>query len=194
VSPVNDPPVAVDDGPIQHSTVLPITIDVLKNDSDEDNDHRDLTITTVSSPSIGSTIIENNQIVFQPTGVESGEVTFTYIIQDPDGLTDEATVTIEYHYDPFKVSEGFSPNNDGNNDAWYIRNIEVYPNNLLKVFDRWGILVYQVQQYNNASIVWDGRANAGMQSGDLLDSGTYYYVLNLGDNSAPLTGFVEIVR
>jgi gliding motility-associated-like protein len=194
VKPVNDPPTAVDDGPFKHETVVPITIDVLENDSDEDNDHSDLIITSVSSPSIGSTTIENNQIVFQPSGMESGEVIFTYVIQDTDGLTDEASVTIEYRYDPFKVSEGFSPNSDGNNDTWYIRNIEAYPNNILRVFDRWGILVYQIQKYDNASVVWDGRANTGMQSGDLVDSGTYYYFLSLGDNSAALKGYVEIVR
>jgi gliding motility-associated-like protein len=194
VRPVNDPPLAVDDGPFKHDTVVPFTIDVLENDNDEDNDHSELTIIAVSSPSIGLTSIENNQIIFQPSGTESDDVTFTYTIQDSDGLTDEATVTIAYHYDPFKVSEGFSPNNDGNNDTWYIRNIEAYPNNVLKVFDRWGILIYQIQKYDNASVVWDGRANTGMQSGDLVDSGTYYYFLSLGDKSAARTGYVEIVR
>jgi gliding motility-associated-like protein len=191
VTPGNNAPVAVDDA-IQHHSVLPVTIDVLANDSDPDNDA--LIIASVSIPTVGSATIENNKIVFLPAGTESATITFTYTIQDPDGLTAEATVTIEYTYDPFKISEGFSPNNDNNNDTWYIRNIEAHPNNVIKVFDRWGIVVYQTKGYDNTSIVWDGRANTGMQSGSLLESGTYYYTINLGDSKEALTGYIEIVR
>ena len=33
----------------------------------------------------------------------------------------------------------FSPNGDMNNDYWHIDNIELYPDGLVEVFNRWGI-------------------------------------------------------
>ena len=103
-------------------------------------------------------------------------------------------VTIEYVYNPLMVSEGFSPNNDYNNDTWYILSIENYPNNHVKIFDRWGLLVYQKDHYENNVAPWDGRANSGQQAGKLLDQGTYYYMLDVGGELKMLSGFVMIVR
>lgn len=194
VLPPNKAPHAVDDGPITHALLLPLTIDVLANDYDEDNDHDELSIVSVSNPSVGSVSIVDGKIVYQPEGTISGTVTFTYSIQDPEGLTDEAVVTIEYVYNPLTVSEGYSPNNDSNNDTWYILSIENYPNNSVKVFDRWGLMVYQKQHYENSNAPWDGRGNTGQQSGKLLDQGTYYYMLETGSELRMLSGYVVIVR
>lgn len=190
----NQPPVAVDDGPIENSYLSPINIDVLENDYDVDNAHDELSIVSVSNPSSGTVSIVNGVIVYQPVGLVSGVVTFTYTIQDPAGLTDEATVTIENDFPSLAVSEGFSPNNDANNDTWYIQGIENYPNNSIKIFDRWGFLVYQKQHYENTTAPWDGRGNASQQSGKLLDQGTYYYILEPGGEMKTMTGYVVIVR
>ncbi len=193
VSPPNKPPVAVNDA-LDYNLVTPLTIDVLANDHDPDNDLSELTIVAVSTPTFGTVAIQSNQIVYQPVGEQSGTVIFTYTIQDPGGLTSTATVTVQYQYRSLRPSEGFSPNGDGNNDTWYITSIERYPGNSLHVFDRWGILVYKVKNYNNETVVWDGRANTGQQSGNLLDAGTYYYSLTLDENSQKLSGFIQIIR
>jgi gliding motility-associated-like protein len=194
VVPPNQPPMAVDDGPVTHASVLPVTIDVLSNDSDVDNTNDELTIISVTQPAVGFVTLDGRQLIYQPAGTESGTITFTYTIADPDGLTSTATVTIEYTYMPLTVSQGFSPNGDNNNDYWYIRSIESFPKNSLKVFDRWGILVYQTQHYDNLSVAWNGRANTGQQSGSLVDQGTYFYLLDLGDESKKISGYVVIVH
>jgi gliding motility-associated-like protein len=194
VVPPNRPPLAVDDGPVSHASVLSVTIDVLSNDSDVDNTNDELTIISVTQPSVGFVTIDGRQLIYQPAGTTSGTVTFTYTIADPEGLTSTATVTIDYTYMPLAVSQGFSPNGDNNNDYWYIRSIEIFPQNSLKVFDRWGILVYQTQHYDNVSVVWNGRSNTGQQSGSLLDQGTYFYLLDLGDESKKISGYVVIVH
>ncbi len=188
----NRPPQAVDDGPIENSLLTPITIDVLANDHDDDKD--ELSIVSVTSPSMGTVTIVNGKVVYQSSGLVSGTVTFTYIIQDPSGLTDEAVVTIENFYPPLAVSEGFSPNNDNNNDTWYMPGIEYYPNNFVKVFDRWGFLVYYKQGYENINAPWDGRGNVAQQSGKLLDQGAYYYILEPGGEMKMMTGNVVIIR
>jgi gliding motility-associated-like protein len=189
----NKAPVAVNDA-VENSSLSSITIDVLANDYDEDDNHSSLVLISVSSPSLGSVIISDGKVIYTPAGMVNSTVTFSYTIQDPSGLTSEATVTIENSFPPLMVSEGFSPNNDSNNDTWYIQGIEYYPNNTVKVFDRWGFLVYQKQNYENASAPWDGRGNAAQHSGKLLDQGTYYYILEPGGELKTMNGYVVIVR
>ncbi len=73
------------------------------------------------------------------------------------------------------VPEGFSPNGDGVGDVFVIDN----PNNSiidLRVFNRWGNVVYQSDNYQND---WDGRANQGIVIGDQLPDGTYYYIIRV---------------
>lgn len=193
VVPVKHPPVAVDDA-VTHRFSTDLPIDVLSNDYDPDGPHSDLVITAVTQPAMGSVIIRQGELIYHPEGTTSGLVTFTYTITDADGLTDTATVTIEYVYNPLIVSEGFSPNGDHSNDTWYIQSIEYFPNNHVKIFDRWGLLVYQKDHYENAVAPWDGRSNAGQQSGKLLEQGTYYYMLDVGGEIRTLSGFVMIVR
>ncbi|MEX0313515.1 MAG: gliding motility-associated C-terminal domain-containing protein [Allomuricauda sp.] len=91
------------------------------------------------------------------------------------------------------VYNEFSPNGDGVNDLFKIDCISRYPNNVLKVYNRWGNIVYERRSYNND---WDGSSNgrAIVQQGDQLPVGTYYYVLDLGDGSAPKTDWLYINR
>ncbi len=94
----------------------------------------------------------------------------------------------------FLVPEVFSPNGDGINDAFYIRNIEDYPKSRLEIFNRWGNKVYTVNNYRND---WEGTFKDSP-----LPSGTYFYFLDFGtDEDLPpmvsqrvLKGFFEIKR
>ena len=93
VSPVNDPPVAVDDlasTPINTST----TIAVLGNDSDVDGNA--LTVTSASvDPARGTvTINPDGTLAFTPAGNITGPVLVSYIISDGQGGTASATVTV----------------------------------------------------------------------------------------------------
>jgi gliding motility-associated-like protein len=72
----------------------------------------------------------------------------------------------------------FTPNNDGYNETFYIRNLT--DNTKLIIKNRWGSIVYQSNNYMND---WDG--------GDLSD-GIYYYQLITGGQNA--SGWVEIFR
>jgi gliding motility-associated-like protein len=79
----------------------------------------------------------------------------------------------------------FSPNNDGNNDTWVIRNLKQYPDNDLTVLNRWGNEVYKAKSYKDN---WDG---------DNLGEGTYFYVarVKMCDGADKVfKGFVTIVR
>lgn len=80
-----------------------------------------------------------------------------------------------------------TPNGDGKNDTWVIKNIDQYPNNSVKVMDKSGNVVYSKQGYTND---WDGTYNNGP-----LSQGTYYYIVDFGaDTGLVYRGFITIVR
>jgi gliding motility-associated-like protein len=78
-----------------------------------------------------------------------------------------------------------TPNGDGMNDAWIIDCIENYPDNNVEIFNRWGNEVNRFDRYDNTKQVWKGTNDKG----NLLPSGTYYYVLKI-KNEKTLTGWV----
>ena len=84
----------------------------------------------------------------------------------------------------------FSPNGDQNNDYWHIANIELYPDALVEVFNRWGDRVYSTKKYMNS---WEG-AWQGMYENNPLPSATYYYVITLNNDEEPIVGTVTVVR
>ncbi|WP_343697680.1 gliding motility-associated C-terminal domain-containing protein [Flavobacterium sp.] len=90
------------------------------------------------------------------------------------------------------VYNEFTPNNDGANDLFRIDCIETYPNNELKVFNRYGALVYSKTHYEND---WDGTANVSgvVNRGDMLPTGTYFYVITIGDGTVK-KGWLSIMR
>jgi gliding motility-associated-like protein/uncharacterized repeat protein (TIGR01451 family) len=90
------------------------------------------------------------------------------------------------------VYNEFSPNGDGINDTLVISCIENFPNNQLQVFNRYGSLVYKEQNYSNN---WNGVGNVnGVSKRDQLPSDTYYYVLELGNNEKPKTGWLFLIK
>ncbi|MCW3071409.1 MAG: hypothetical protein JWO44_1299 [Bacteroidetes bacterium] len=117
-------------------------------------------------------------------------VTTTYYLYgtDPTGKCpgyDDVTVFVEAN-DEVVIYNTFTPNNDGNNDTWYIGNIYKYPDNQLEVYNRYGKLVYKTSGYANT---WDGRV-----SGEELPAGTYFYDLDLGPGTTKHHGTLTILR
>jgi len=89
---------------------------------------------------------------------------------------------------PLKLNNVFSPNGDGKNDMWIIGNIDLYPENEVFVFNRWGNQVYSEKGYNNEKpLVWDGSN---------LTEGTYLYVLKINMCGVDKTykDYITIVR
>jgi gliding motility-associated-like protein len=81
----------------------------------------------------------------------------------------------------------FSPNGDGANDAWQIRNIEEFPEALITVYNRWGSQVFRTKNYTNT---WNGTFE-----GSALPVATYYFVIDMSTyGKSQVTGSVTIVR
>jgi gliding motility-associated-like protein len=81
--------------------------------------------------------------------------------------------------DDIEVFNLITPNGDGENDVLTIRNIELYPENSLDVFNRWGILVYGVDGYGQNGKLFRGfsEGRATVSQADGLPVGTYWYIL-----------------
>lgn len=85
-----------------------------------------------------------------------------------------------------RVPNTFTPNNDGINDVWVIRNYEVYPHMVVRVFNKWGKVVFSSTGYSSP---WDGTAG-----GSAVQSGTYYYTINLNNGDRAFSGTLTILR
>jgi gliding motility-associated-like protein len=84
------------------------------------------------------------------------------------------------------VPNTFTPNADGINDTWNIKYLDLYKSCNVNVFNRWGQPVFSSIGY--------GKPWNGVYNGIALPTGTYYYVIDLKNNSKILSGFVAIIR
>jgi hypothetical protein len=91
ITPVNDPPVAVDDW-VATGSGAPLTISPLANDSDVDGDA--LSITSTGTPAHGTVDIVGAQLVYTPDADFTGVDSFDYAIADPSSATATATVHV----------------------------------------------------------------------------------------------------
>jgi len=88
---------------------------------------------------------------------------------------------------PNGINTAFSPNGDGVNDFWVIDSIS--SNTSVSIYNRWGDLIKQIDNYNNIDKVWDGTSDIG----EMVSAGTYFYIIEK-NNIKISSGWVEVVR
>jgi gliding motility-associated-like protein len=103
---------------------------------------------------------------------------------DKDGIGDICDLV------EINISEAITPNGDGVNDTWFINNIDKYPNNIVKVYNRWGNLIFNKANYQND---WNGTyVNDGSS---IPDASSYYYQIDLdGNGSIDYKGWIYITK
>ena len=128
---------------------------------------------------------------------EDGAANYIDLDSDADGITDYINGIDDCDGDLIMnfldadicdliIPEAFSPNGDNIRDSWEIYPLDAYPYNYLEIYTRWGQKIYQAEPYLND---WSGVG----PDGD-LPTGTYFYILDLGDGSDVKTGYVYINR
>jgi gliding motility-associated-like protein len=88
------------------------------------------------------------------------------------------------------IPEGFSPNHDGVNDFFVITrrgNSQIS----LKVYNRWGNIVYENNNYKND---WDGKGNQGAAAGKKLPDGNYFVIVGLNNGKKSSVKTITIHR
>ena len=113
--------------------------------------------------------------------------TYTVKVTNASGCTSEKTITINVNEDLKLIPNNIiTPNGDGKNDFWVIKNIDYYPNNKVSVFDRAGRKVYASSSYKND---WDGS-----YQGAPLAEAAYFYVIDMGNGYGLIRGTINIIR
>ncbi len=85
------------------------------------------------------------------------------------------------------VIQALTPNGDNINDTWTVNRIELFPNNTVQIFSRWGNEVFSTRGYQND---WNGATGSG---GDKLPAGSYYYVIDVfGDGQYRFDGWIYL--
>ena len=117
--------------------------------------------------------------------------TYPITVTDAYGCSVTATFSIDCAEDiPIGINQLLTPNGDGKNDVWILEDLYLYPNHSVKVFNRWGVLVYEAAPYTND---WSGTWESGNGDGSALPSASYYYLFDPGLSTAePSHGFLEI--
>lgn len=100
--------------------------------------------------------------------------------------TDSAFVSINL-IDCIDPPNTITPNNDQYNDVWNLVNIELYPEAVIQIYNKWGNIV---SEQSGGYTPWNGEVN-----GLPVPADVYYYIINLNSESqAPLKGTLTVIR
>ncbi|MFK5957858.1 MAG: tandem-95 repeat protein, partial [Lutibacter sp.] len=197
-------PFAIDDEVVTDANI-PIDIDVLENDYDEDGTINPESVVITEEPFNGTVVVNTDgTVTYTPNVDYIGDDTFVYQVCDNDGLCDTATVTVIVTgvlAAELIIPQGFSPNGDGVHDTFDITGlINLYPNFQLQIYNRYGNKVYDYTHNGNPltqPIWWDGFSSGRMNINGKkqVPVGTYFYILHFNkDNAKPRSGYVYLNR
>lgn len=123
----------------------------------------------------------NGVTLANPTVTPTGDQEYQVQVVNRYGCRAEARVRVVVQARVW-IADAFSPNGDGRNDVWELKGIEAYPQAEVRVFNRWGIAVFQSTGYQQP---FDGRN---------LPPGTYAYTLRYAPGEPLLRGAVQLIR
>ena len=98
-----------------------------------------------------------------------------------------------------EVFNVITPNGDGVHDVLRIEGLENYPVNTIRIYNRWGVLVYTTNAYNTQGNFFDGTSEGRVtvKADNKLPVGTYFYILDYEDatgNTKSLSGYLYLNR
>ena len=172
-------PIAADDK-VETARNTPVTIDVLANDTPNGA----TTPNVVTAPLNGTAVVNtDNTIEYTPRTGFKGVDTLVYELCNAGGCA-TATVSIEVTHKLIAYN-GVSVNGSEKNNHFHIAGIEAYPDNTVRIYNRWGVKVFEVQYYDNVRNVFKGisEGRVTVEAADKLPQGTYYYVIEYVDEN-----------
>lgn len=120
------------------------------------------------------------------------EVEYTATDDAGNSTSCKFKVILSYEEIEFDIPKVITPDGNGVNDEWLLKNIEKFKHNKVVIVDRWGSTIFSTSGYNNENVVWKGTNRNGMQ----LPSGTYFYTISVRFASQVVEkrGFIELIR
>ena len=122
---------------------------------------------------------EDFQVSNQFSYIQTGQ--HTAFVRDNNGCN-----LVAQDFTIFTIAKFFTPNFDGFNDVWEIREMQDYPNARAQIYDRYGKLIIDLTSYKYS---WDGKFN-----NKILPADDYWYRLKLDATIPELTGHFTLKR
>lgn len=121
-------------------------------------------------------------VLQSPTTIYSvpGVYTVCLMVQNSNGCVDTICKDVNVIPAELVLPNVITPNDDNQNDLLYFKYLEFFGNNALKVYDRWGKVVYEKLNYTND---WNAKN---------CTDGTYYFILDTQEKTYP--GYVQIIH
>ncbi|NJN26096.1 MAG: T9SS type B sorting domain-containing protein [Cyclobacteriaceae bacterium] len=141
----------------------------------------------IHGPVIDNEIIYSDTLILR--NLEVGEYVYRLTVMDNDSAeaSDELSIIIlENDLDDLGAHKVFSPDGNGIDDYWEIDNLDMVSGCRLLIFNRFGLKVFESNNYNND---WDGT-----YGGRTLPEGDYYYVIKCDDKAKVASGGVRIIK
>jgi gliding motility-associated-like protein len=149
-----------------------------------------------------------NGTTFNAFQIPAGLYTFSYEITTglcPRRIEIKMTVDVDCGVLPCQdvvIHNAFTPNNDEFNQFFNIEHIEedCHLPNTVEIYNRWGVLVYETKNYDNASRRFEGisEGRVTISKSDELPTGTYFYIIQWTDTTTGKTinkdGYLYLTR
>ena len=127
----------------------------------------------------------NDNTILNPEITPLSDKEYTLDVISEFGCVNDDLVKVKVVTDIF-VPTAFTPNNDGKNDYWRIPFLDPQFDAEVKVFNRYGQVVYSIA---SSYVNWDGKFNDVLQP-----SGTYVYLIRFKKNTKLLKGILTLIR
>ncbi|MFH6996225.1 gliding motility-associated C-terminal domain-containing protein, partial [Flavobacterium sp. FlaQc-48] len=137
---------------------------------------------TITQADINAGSVANQAMVeaTTPSGAKVND------LSDNDSFTGDGSTVIDITDCVIEVFNAVSPNADGFNDVFSIKGLECYPDNTVEIYNRWGVKVFETNNYNSNGNVFKGYSDgrATISRNEILPDGTYFYTLKYLDNTS----------
>ncbi|MEP3628165.1 MAG: gliding motility-associated C-terminal domain-containing protein [Flavobacteriaceae bacterium] len=181
--------VAVDDAYTSDSSGGVISSsDVLLNDTLNGEPVTLENVTLTSTPTNVLTIEQDGSVSVAP-GTLDGIYTIEYTICESANPDNCDTATVSVSIENITVNQMLTPNGDLKNDFLFIRGVSKIKSSTLRIFNRWGVAVYEGKDYNNINNVFDGRSRGRSTLGvnNYLPAGVYFYIFDYQTDQGSFT-------
>jgi gliding motility-associated-like protein len=109
------------------------------------------------------------------------------VTDDHSCITRDSIVLVSDAESCLEIPTAFTPNADGYNDRWIIEGMIYYPDATMRIFNRWGELIYETKNYYDKP--WDGRYKGVKVAVD-----SYHFVINFTNGNKEITGHVTVIK
>lgn len=129
----------------------------------------------------------NHSTIANPLARPLENTIYTVTVTDQNGCQNTDQVLVSLRED-FRVvaNNVFTPDGNGMNDQWIIPNADAFEQVQVKIYDRYGVLVFEDDDYQND---WEGTRGT-----DILPDGTYYYTIMFTGTDKYYSGALTILR